>query len=221
MADLSSNLKVFLARELQRQFSSLDNSVALFIAGTDNTFTYPNISSSINSISDELKTRRQFQTAKILTDSTVAMMIPRVNWTSGTIYDNYSLSSDNSTKNFYVYTTDGNVYICISNGGGKKSLEEPTRTGTSLIYLSNGYVWKFMYKVPSDLIDFVDSSYIPIKEIPIYLNCLPLRQLSLGERREGVCPLSWLRFSKPNRHIDILGLDRLELLKDRQKSWRK
>lgn len=170
MANLSSNLKVFLARELQRQFSSLDNSVALFIAGTDNTFTYPNISSSINSISDELKTRRQFQTAKILTDSTVAMMIPRVNWTSGTIYDNYSLSSDNSTKNFYVYTTDGNVYICISNGGGKKSLEEPTRTGTSLIYLSNGYVWKFMYKVPSDLIDFVDSSYIPIKEIPIYDN---------------------------------------------------
>ena len=64
MTTLSNNLKVFLARELQRQFSSLDNSVALFIAGTDDT-----VDSSVDSISNELKTRRQFQTAKILQDS--------------------------------------------------------------------------------------------------------------------------------------------------------
>jgi len=170
MTALSSNLKVFLARELQRQFSSLDNSVALFIAGTDDTFRFPAISTSLNSINDEIKTRRQLQTAKILTDSNVALMIPRVNWTSGTIYQPYTITTDNSSKKFYVYTTDGNVYVCISNGGGKKSIEEPVGTGTSLIYLSNGYVWKFMYKVPSDLIDFVDSSYIPIKELPIYNN---------------------------------------------------
>ncbi len=170
MADLSSNLKVFLARELQRQFSSLDNSVALFIAGTDNTFTYPNISTSINSISDELKTRRQLQTAKILTDSTIALMIPRVNWTSGTIYNAYSYTLDNSSRNFYVYNSDGNVYVCISNGGGKKSLEEPSGTGTGLQYLSNGYIWKFIYRVPSELIDFVDSSYIPVREVPTYEN---------------------------------------------------
>ena len=90
--------------------------------------------------------------------------------TSGTIYQNYSLSADNSNRNFYVYTSDGNVYVCISNGGGKKFPEEPTSTGTSLEYLGNGYVWKFVYKVPSDLIDFIDSEYIPIKELPLYDN---------------------------------------------------
>ncbi len=172
MADLSSNLKVFLARELQRQFSSLDNSVALFISGASSTTTKGSLASGLvdNSIEKELDTRRQLQTAKILTDSSIALMIPRVNWTSGIIYQTYSLSADNSTRNFYVYTTDGNIYVCISNGGGKQSLEEPTSTGTSLEYLGNGYVWKFMCKVPSDLIDFIDSEYIPIKELPIYDN---------------------------------------------------
>jgi len=163
MSELSSNLKVFLARELQRQFSSLDNSVALFISGTDDTI-------ASGGIANELNTRRQLQTAKILQDSTVSCMIPRVNWTTGTIYDFYSMDEDNSTRNFYVYTTDGNVYACISNGGGRKSIDEPTGTGTSLIYLSNGYVWKFLYKVPSSLFDFVDNDYIPIQELPIYEN---------------------------------------------------
>lgn len=163
MADLSPNLKVFLARELQRQFSSLDNSVSLFIGGTDSTAT-----STVLSPNNEINTRRQIQTAKILTDSRVALMIPRVNWTNKTIYQNYSLAHDNSTRNFYVYTTDGNVYACISNGGGRQSIEEPTGTGTGLIYLSNGYVWKFLYKVPTELIDFVDSDYIPVRELPVY-----------------------------------------------------
>jgi len=172
MADLTTNLKVFLARELQRQFSSLDNSVALFISRTkkdpleDVSATAP----KTGSIQKELDTRRQLQTAKILKDSTVALMIPRYNWTNKTIYPKYSYTEDNSTRQFFVYTTEGNVYACISNGGGRQSIEEPTGTGTSLIYLSNGYIWKFMYKVPVDLIDFVDENYIPIKELPIYEN---------------------------------------------------
>ena len=172
MAELSTNLKVFLARELQRQFSSLDNSVALFISGTSGTTSRGSLSSALssNSTEKELNTRRQLQTAKILTDSTVALMIPRYNWTNKTIYLPFSYSADNATRQFHVYTSEGNIYACISNGGGRQSIEEPTGTGTSLIYLSNGYIWKFMYKVPVDLIDFVDADYVPIKELPIYEN---------------------------------------------------
>lgn len=162
MAELSNKLKVFLARELQRQFTSNDNSVALFIGQTTTDV------SSTQSIDNETATRRQIQTAKILTDSKVALMIPRVNWTLNAIYDDYDTSEDMVTKNFYVYTTEGNVYICLSNGGGRKSLEEPKGTGTNPIYLSNGYVWKFMYKIPSELIDFIDTNWIPIQELPTY-----------------------------------------------------
>ena len=162
MAELSNKLKVFLARELQRQFTSNDNSVALFIGQTTTDV------SSTQSIDNETLTRRQIQTAKILTDSKVALLIPRINWTIDTIYDDYDTSEDMITKNFYVYTTEGNVYICLSNGGGRKSIEEPRGTGTTPIQLSNGYVWKFMYKIPSELIDFIDANWIPVQELPTY-----------------------------------------------------
>lgn len=162
MAELSNKLKVFLARELQRQFTSNDNSVALFIGQTTTDV------SATQSIDNETLTRRQIQTAKILTDSKVALMIPRVNWTLNTIYDDYDTSEDMETKNFYVYTTEGNVYICLANGGGRKSIEEPRGTGTTPIQLSNGYIWKFMYKIPTELIDFIDSNWIPLQELPTY-----------------------------------------------------
>ena len=132
MAELSNKLKTFLARELQRQFTSLDNSVGLFIAGTNYT------SSGVDSIEEEIKTRRQIQTLKLIDDDKASLMIPRKNWTLNTIYEPYSFTADNSSRNFYVYTTEGNVYICISNGGGKKSIEEPSGTGTNQIQLSNG-----------------------------------------------------------------------------------
>jgi len=60
MTELSSNLKVFLARELERQFTSLDNSVMMFISNVDNS------GSSSESLDNEIVTRRQIQTAKLL-----------------------------------------------------------------------------------------------------------------------------------------------------------
>lgn len=162
MAQFTNKLKTFLARELHRQFTSLDNSVGLFIAGTDYD------ASGVNSIEEDIKTRRQIQTVKLLTENTVSLMIPRVNWVENTIYEPYSYTADNSPRNYYVYTSERNVYICISNSGGKKSIDEPTGTGTDLIYLRNGYIWKFMYRIPEPLVEFIDEDYIPIQEIPFY-----------------------------------------------------
>lgn len=164
MANLSNKLKTFLSRELQRQFTSLDNSVALFISqiNTDGSVS--------QSLDEEINTRRQMLTARLLTDSQVALMIPRVNWTSGVIYDDYESGENLAEKNFYVYTDEGNVYVCVQNGGGRRSIDKPTGTSTGLIYKRNGYVWKFMYKVPRDLLPFVDSNYIPIRELVVYQN---------------------------------------------------
>lgn len=162
MAELSSNLKVFLARELERQFTSLDNSVMMFISNVDNS------GSSSESLDNEIITRRQIQTAKLLSNSSVALMIPRINWTEETIYRRVSSSVERKNLNFYVYNSEGNVYVCLDNGGGNQSIDEPTGTSTDLIYLRNGYVWKFLFKVPTTLVDFIDDNWIPIQELPIY-----------------------------------------------------
>jgi len=164
MAELSNKLKSFLSRELQREFTSLENSLVLFIAQTNDETAVS------QSLDEENIVRRQILTAKLLTDSQVALMIPRVNWTSGVIYDDYDSSENLATKNFYVYTDEGNVYICVQNGGGRRSIDKPIGTSTGLIYQRNGYVWKFMYKVPRDLLDFVDDNYLPIRELTVYQN---------------------------------------------------
>lgn len=162
MAELSSNLKVFLARELERQFTSVDNSVMMFISNVDNS------GSSSESLDNEIATRRQIQTAKRLTENTVSLLIPRVDWTENEIYQKLSSTEERKNLNFYVYTSEGNVYACLENGGGKPSLDEPTGTSTDLIFLQNGYVWKFLFKVPTNLVEFIDENWIPLKEIPIY-----------------------------------------------------
>jgi len=162
MTELSSNLKVFLTRELERQFTSLDNSVMMFISNVDNS------GSSSESLDNEIVTRRQIQTAKLLSDNSVALLIPRVNWENGEIYQKLDSSLERKNLNFYVYNSEGNVYVCLDNGGGNRSIDEPTGTSTDLIYLQNGYVWKFLFKVPTTLIDFVDTNWIPLREIPVY-----------------------------------------------------
>ena len=87
--------------------------------------------------------------AKLISSSDVSHVIPRRNWTTGTTYDIYrhdygeyvtgSTSTRNTANsgattlhdaNFYVLTTDRNVYKCIDNDGNTASTNEPSGTGT-------------------------------------------------------------------------------------------
>lgn len=157
----TKNLRTFLAREIQREFSSVDTNVLLFLSDAVN-------SGNINSIGEEMKTRRHMQTGIVLDANSVSLMIPRINWQEQTIYQPYSYTVDNANRNYYVVTSENNVYVCISAGGGRISLEEPSGTGTDFIYLSNGYIWKFLYKVPERLASLITETHIPLVEVPLY-----------------------------------------------------
>jgi hypothetical protein len=103
--------------------------------------------------------------------SNVSLVIARNDWdtTGNTTYDEYDDTDTSliSNNNFHVITADNNVYKCLSNNSDAKSTVKPTGTSTSPIELSDGYVWKFMYKVPdADLQTFVDeefTSWVPAK----------------------------------------------------------
>jgi len=94
----------------------------------------------------------------------VSFVIPRRNWTSGTVYDIYRhdyeefITGSTSTRvtsnsgattlfdsTFYVLTSDRNVYKCLDNNGGATSTDEPTGNSTSVITTSDDYKWKYMY----------------------------------------------------------------------------
>ena len=102
--------------------------------------------------------------AKRVQSTDTSFVIPRRNWTSGTVYDIYrhdygefqtGSTSTRVTSNsgattlfdatFYVLTSARNVYKCLDNNGGTTSTDEPTGTSTSVITTSDDYKWKYMY----------------------------------------------------------------------------
>src|SRR5210317_1726274 len=102
--------------------------------------------------------------AKRVQSTDVSFVIPRRNWTSGTVYDIYRhdygefqtgstttrVTSNSSAttlfdSTFYVLTTARRVYKCLDNNGGGTSTDEPTGVSTSVTTTSDGYRWKYMY----------------------------------------------------------------------------
>lgn len=112
----------------------------------------------------EQETRDSLLALKRITASDVAHVIPRYNWTENTVYSQYS--NDDAllfTKNFYVVTSDFNVYKCLDNNSGGLSTIEPSGSSTSTFVTADGYTWKFMYDIPVGLATkFVSESWIPV-----------------------------------------------------------
>ena len=121
--------------------------------------------------------RRDIMCTKKLTSADVCHVARRIDWTSGTVYDAYddSYSASNpaysdatnlADANFYVITDEFKVYKCLDNSLNSASTVKPTGTGTSVVTLSDGYKWKFLFQVStSDQTKFLDVDHIPVRKI--------------------------------------------------------
>lgn len=91
-------------------------------------------------------------------------VVPRVDWETNTIYDQYdSADSDLFIKTFYVLTDDYHVYKCIDNNSGGFSTVKPTGTSTSIITTGDNYQWKFMYDItPGFASKFLTNDWMPV-----------------------------------------------------------
>ena len=114
--------------------------------------------------------RNKLLTATRIVPNDICLVIDRVDWTSGTVYDKLNDDVDMSNRTFYVLNSDNNVYVCIDNNGGLPSTQEPTGTDTNEFTLGDNYIWKFLYAIPSNKIKFLDSDTIPIVELKTYEN---------------------------------------------------
>jgi len=121
----------------------------------------------VDSVSQEYHVFDDLLAAKRVTSSDVSIVIPRRNWTTGTVYDYYRhdyghyvtgstssvVTADSGATalydaTFYVLTDDNNVYKCLDNNGGVASTVKPTGTSNSILTTSpDGYKWKYMYSL--------------------------------------------------------------------------
>ena len=117
----------------------------------------------VDSIGEEFYTFDDMLAAKKVTSSDVSIVIPRRNWTTGTVYDYYRHDYGNRVTgttttqaansgatnlfdaSFYVMSSAFNVYKVLDNNGDAASTVEPTGTSSSILTTGDGYKWKYMY----------------------------------------------------------------------------
>src|ERR1035441_335411 len=116
---------------------------------------------------------------KRVSPADVCLVIPRYNWTSSTLYSQYSdlgavaggiyydqYEPSTLVAPFYVITTDNNVYKCLDNNGNSASSVMPTGTSVSPVTLADHYTWKFMFQVSYlDSLNFLSDGWIPIHQL--------------------------------------------------------
>jgi hypothetical protein len=116
---------------------------------------------------------------KRITAADMNLVIPRVDWTTGTTYVEYTQDLDlfaraNSANiaydnKFYVRNTKDQIFKCLFNNSNTSSTVMPEiDLGGQLpenpyIETSDGYRWKYMYKIPPGLKErFFTTNYMPV-----------------------------------------------------------
>ena len=132
--------------------------------------TPPEVDVSVNGITYE--TYQTMIGAKLITSNDLAPMVRDVQWESGVYYSQYDHTDMLlSTKDWYVTVirgTNRDVFICLSNAGGRPSTVAPNYNDTSAAdsggyETSDGYRWKYMYTISqTNYNKFGMSGYVPV-----------------------------------------------------------
>lgn len=112
---------------------------------------------------------------KKLTASNIATVVPRIDWISGNVYEEYSDQLDNFittngivTKQFYVRNSYDQIFKCLFNNNGEPSTIEPTispgNTNTSrAIITDDGYKWIYITTIDKGQKQkFFDENWMPV-----------------------------------------------------------
>lgn len=150
------------------------------------------VATPVRTLEEEREARNNLQSVKKVTGQ--SFVIPRYNWSSGSIY---SAWQDNQTgvpsNSYYVMTEDNEVYICLQQGKSatgasnpstvKPSYTDASVTETQAFETSDGYRWKLMYALSASRANtFLSSGFIPCQDINIdsaSANAFELQQLNI------------------------------------------
>jgi hypothetical protein len=132
-----------------------------FIAGPDIVETPE------SNVDYESKARTNMVLLKLISPADVCLVLPRVNWEYGKVFNMYDVSAaetvDTVHQIYCLSNATNNVYKCLWNAGGIPSVNEPNTTDLAPQTMADGYVWKFMYNLPLSLRNkFLTGEYMPV-----------------------------------------------------------
>lgn len=177
MANNNTSLKLSFnsAERFAKNFYANNQVVHYVFIGNSNQ--YSNTDTTIPDIIDSPLNERQIwdtmYAAKRINGNDVKLVVPRVNWVSGTRYKEYDdtntldtlIKSEQNVKPMYVVTSNLDVYLCLSNNNSANSTVEPTgdyNSANGFVYNSlDGYTWKYLYSI-YDSNKFLTSEWAPV-----------------------------------------------------------
>lgn len=167
---VTSKFRIHNAEQFKEAFDETSNTIMYFFIGRNQSYADDNSPPTpVNSTANvEYTPWREMIGSKRVQASDVSHVIPRYDWTSGTVYDQYDDQDTNliESDDFYVMTDDYNVYKCLFNNDGGSSTTKPTGTSTSNFATADGYIWKYMYTIStSNALKFLTSDYMPVQTL--------------------------------------------------------
>ena len=168
--DLKHNISEFL----------LEDSAATYYIGIGKADQYDSSDTTATPLRtnfEEAEARANLISIKKVPAGNISFVIPRYNWTSGSIYDAWSDATVGiPTNSFYVLTEDNEVYICIQQGKSatgttNTSTVKPSYTAagvsdTAIFQTADGYRWKLAYALSAAKANtFLTSGFIPIEYV--------------------------------------------------------
>jgi hypothetical protein len=156
-----------LARGFYRDIANENDFFYMFVGKTTEWPVVGTPETPLDTESYNSQTHRNMMFVKRVQSSDAVMMIRRIDWVAGTVYDHYDDVDDLSAKDFYVLTDDMRVYKCLNNNDGAQSFNKPNSTDvTNAFILPDGYVWKYMFRVEaSDQLKFLTPDFIPVRKM--------------------------------------------------------
>lgn len=153
----------FLA-ELERN----ENQYFFFVAKGTTWANENSPSAYSDTVAAEYQVMNEIIGYKKLNPQNILFALPRYEWTSGTVYDQYDdtvdLFDDTDPAIFYVVTDANHVYKCLGNNGANAtgSTVKPTHVTSEAVTLGDGYVWKYLATIKEGDLPYELTDYIPV-----------------------------------------------------------
>ena len=175
MSSTLRSIGIETAKTLYDTIRGRDSNFLFFLGGAET------VTGNKNTIDDDNVIWENINFLQKVRDTDVSIVARRVNWSSGTVYYPYDSSGipesgmSGGEKNYYVMNEDNEVFVCMSaNARNRKdqfglsnSTVKPTR-GNNNTVLSDGYRWKFLYKVDLAEGRFLTKTYMPVPDLNEY-----------------------------------------------------
>jgi hypothetical protein len=161
--EFHTNLASQFVKEVQLQKSNL-----YYYLGKASSWGVPDFppeSTTALTLSNDSSIRENMLYMNKIMPNDVSLCANRYDWVTGTTYARWDDTVAMEDLNFYVVNTSFRVYKCLDNNGGVASTVEPSAgDGLEVFRAADGYVWKYMYSIPSfKQFKFTNSQYIPVQ----------------------------------------------------------